>query len=111
MKILLLILALISPALAQDSPGGGILEKKVGETITITWEYEDDVADEVQNWIICRQVGVSGSTTCVTASTEKRFFLWPMPGGTTPEYRIRVYAQSSEGIGFAGPELIVMRKK
>ena len=110
MRTLFLVLLLTAPAFSQES-GGTILEKSAGETVTITWEYDDDVAAEVSNWIICRQVGVSGSPTCVTATKEKRFFLWPMPGGSTPEYRIRVYAQSLEGIGFAGPELIVMRKK
>jgi hypothetical protein len=100
------------PVFGQDEPTGApILEKRSGELVTFTWEYDDDVAVDVSGWVVCRQVGIYGSTTCVTVAADKREFKWPMPGGSTPEYRLRVYAQNAEGIGFAGPELIVLRKR
>lgn len=111
MKLFLLLVLLSSPLLlAQTWENEG--EKRAGETITITWEYDADDEAQLTAWSLYRQTGVSNTPSKVaSALPSAREFVYVMPSGTTKQYRFFVRPVKGTLIGPAGTEVIINRVK
>lgn len=110
MRVLILILLLSVPAWAQTWENEK--DKRAGETITITWEF--DVAKEslITGWGLYRQTGVSGTPSKVaSALPAAREFVYVMPTGTTKQYRFEVRPVKGTLIGPSGTEVLINRVK
>lgn len=106
------IMVLLLCGIAQAATWTHEIEKRTGELITITWDYDTAVAEQLTGWALYRQTGVSSSELKIaTCAPHLREMQWIMPGGTTKQYRLILRPVRGTSIGPAGEEWIITRIK